>query len=219
MWGDFNCAIGPRDVRGHYSRSNALEELIKRFSLRETWTQDAARPLFTYYHTSGDSTIDRFYLTQDLCAQKTRMQILPVAFTDHCAVELRLCIPEYREIKRHRRWTLNPSIAKDVHIRRKLREEWKNWRKRKRYYWNVTQWWERCVKKRLRIFISKEMAERNADYCHIENRIYSCMYEVLNSDETHEEKPRKLNGFKAKIMRLHANRTDQIIWIRLDMTH
>jgi hypothetical protein len=77
----------------------------------------------------------------------------------------------------------------------------------------VTQWWERCVKKRLRIFISKEMAERNADYRHIsmENHLYTCMYEVLNSYETHEEKLRKLNGFKAKIMRLYANRIDRIM--------
>jgi hypothetical protein len=75
----------------------------------------------------------------------------------------------------------------------------------------VTQWWERCVKKRLRTFISKQMAERNADYRHMENHLYTYMYEVLNSAETHEEKLRKLNGFKAKIMHLHANRTDRIM--------
>jgi hypothetical protein len=55
------------------------------------------------------------------------------------------------------------------------------------------------------------MAERNADYRHMENNLYTCMYEVLNSDETHKEKLRKLNSFRAKIMRLHANRIDQIM--------
>jgi hypothetical protein len=75
----------------------------------------------------------------------------------------------------------------------------------------VTQWWERCVKTRLKKFISKEIAERNADYRHMENHLYNCMYEVLNSDEAPDKKISKLNGFKAKIMRLHANRTDRII--------
>jgi hypothetical protein len=37
------------------------------------------------------------------------------------------------------------------------------------------------------------------------------MYEVLNSDEAPDEKISKLNGFKAKIMRLHANHTDRIM--------
>jgi hypothetical protein len=55
------------------------------------------------------------------------------------------------------------------------------------------------------------MAERNADCRHMENHLYTCMYEVLKSDETHEEILRKLNGFKAKIMRLHAKRIDQIM--------
>jgi hypothetical protein len=55
------------------------------------------------------------------------------------------------------------------------------------------------------------MAERNADYRHMENHLYNCMYEVLNSDEAPDENISKLNGFKAKIMRLHANRTDRII--------
>jgi hypothetical protein len=55
------------------------------------------------------------------------------------------------------------------------------------------------------------MAERNTDYRHMENHLYNRMYEVLNSDEAPDEKISKLNGFKAKIMRLHANRTDRII--------
>jgi hypothetical protein len=55
------------------------------------------------------------------------------------------------------------------------------------------------------------MAERNADYRHMENHFYTRMYEVLNSDETHEEKLRKLNGFKAEIIRLHASRTERIM--------
>jgi hypothetical protein len=45
----------------------------------------------------------------------------------------------------------------------------------------------------------------------MENHLYTYMYEVLNSAETHEEKLRKLNVFKGKIMLLHANRIDRIM--------
>jgi hypothetical protein len=45
----------------------------------------------------------------------------------------------------------------------------------------------------------------------MENHLYACMYETLNSDDTHEGKLQKLNRYKAKIVRLHAQRTEQIM--------
>jgi hypothetical protein len=81
----------------------------------------------------------------------------------------------------------------------------------KRYYTDVTQWWERCIKKRIKILVSKEMAERNADFRSMENHLYACMYETLNSDDTHEGKLQKLNRYEAKIVRLHAERTERIM--------
>jgi exonuclease III len=88
--GDFNCVLQPIDVVGHFTRSYALAELVKGFDMRDTWTQ------FTHHHASGASRIDRIYLIPELTMQKTGIDILPAAFTDHCAVALRLNIKHYR---------------------------------------------------------------------------------------------------------------------------
>jgi hypothetical protein len=209
--GDFNCVLQPIDVLGQFTRSYALAELIKGFDMRDAWTQDPARPTYTYHHATGASRIDRFYLTPDLNTQKTGIKILPAAFTDHCAVALRLSINDYHGIKRARQWKLHPAIAKDPLIQQKIRTEWPNWRKLKRHYTDVTQWWERCIKKRIKLLISKEMAERNADARAMENHLYACIYESINSDATHGEKLQKLNRYKAKLVRLQAQHTDRIM--------
>jgi hypothetical protein len=180
------------------------------FHFRDTWNQNVLRPTFTYYHIA--SHIDRFYLTPELYALKSGIRILPVAFTD-CTVELRVNIPTYSPQTRQRRWKLYPSMVKNQSIQQKFKLEWVNWKKRRRYYADVAQWWERCVKRRLKNFISKEMAEQHADYKHMENHLYVCIYDILNSDEPHEEKIGKLHKYKAKLIRLHAKRAD---WIMLD---
>jgi hypothetical protein len=68
--GDFNYMLHPSDVLGHFTRSYALAELVKGFNLRDTWTQDPARPTFTFHHAYGASRIDRFYLTPEQSEKK-----------------------------------------------------------------------------------------------------------------------------------------------------
>jgi hypothetical protein len=209
--GDFNCVLQPIDVVGQFTRSYALVELIKGFDMRDAWTQNPDRPSYTYYHATGASRIDRFYLTSDLSTKKTGIKILPAAFTDHCAVALRLNINDHHGNKRVRQWKLHPSTAKDPLIQQKIRTEWPNWRKLKRYYTDVTQWWERCIKKRIKILINKETAERNADVRAMENHYYACIYETINSNAPHGKKLQQLNQYKAKLVRLQARYTEQTL--------
>jgi hypothetical protein len=44
------------------------------------------------------------------------------------------------------RWKMDPLFINDEHIRRRISKEWVEWRKRKQYYPDVTQWWESCIK-------------------------------------------------------------------------
>jgi hypothetical protein len=90
-----------------------------------------------------------------------------VAFTDRCAVELRVNFPTYSPQTRQRRWKLHPSIVKNQAMQQKFKLEWVNWKKRRRYYADVAQWWERCVKRRVKNFMNKEIAGQRADYKHI----------------------------------------------------
>jgi hypothetical protein len=213
LGGDFNCVLQPSDVTGQYTRSRALGELVAGFSLSDSWTQHVLYPSFTYYHASGASRLDRLYLSPGLMALKSGTRMVPVAFSDHCAVELRLRLPAYAPPTRQRFWTLYPDVLRDVEIRRKLILEWATWRQRRRYYPTVALWWERCVLRRLRLFIGKEMAERRADHRAMEDHLHECIYDILHGAASHGEKLSNLNRYKAKLIRHHAKRPT---WVRLD---
>jgi len=143
--GDFNCVLQPCDVTCQFNRCKALGEFVTGYSLIDTWTQNALHPTFTFYHANGASRIDRFYVTHGLAAQQTGIRIIPAAFTDHCAVELRMRIPTYSPPVRRRFWTLHPALLRDQEIQQQITLAWGTWKRRRRFYPDVAMWWERCV--------------------------------------------------------------------------
>jgi hypothetical protein len=83
---------------------------------------------------------------------------------------------------------MDPHMCQDENIQRGLGEEWPEWKKRKRYYPDVIQWWERCLKKRIGPLFCRITAERNADFKKMENYYYTCMYDVILSNTPEERK-------------------------------
>jgi hypothetical protein len=55
------------------------------------------------------------------------------------------------------------------------------------------------------------MAELRSDFGHIENHLYACIYDVLGSNDPSAVKLSNLHKFNAKILRLHATRTEHIM--------
>jgi exonuclease III len=94
--GDFNCVIAPADTTGNYNTSRTLTEMIRGLKLTDTWTQNPNRPTYTHFSPAGASRIDRIYASSEVMGRKTGIEILPVAFTDHNAVALRLVLGERR---------------------------------------------------------------------------------------------------------------------------
>jgi hypothetical protein len=41
---------------------------------------------------------------------------------------------------------MDPTLMTDEHLIRRISTEWVTWRNHKRYYPNMTMWWERYVK-------------------------------------------------------------------------
>jgi hypothetical protein len=55
-------------------------------SLYRTYGNNPNHLAYTHYPASGASRIDRIYLSLNFMGSKGGSEILPVAFTDHCAV-------------------------------------------------------------------------------------------------------------------------------------
>ena len=145
LGGDFNCTLQPADSTGPSTHSKALEE-IRGLALTYTLERDPKRPAYTHYAPTGAKRIDRIYLSKANSNRKTGIEIIPTAFTDHHAVVLRLTTPPHEARKTRGRWKMDRNLAQDDAIRSKLKREWEQWRKHKRFYPDVAEWWERHIK-------------------------------------------------------------------------
>ena len=106
---------------------------------------------------------------------------------------------------------MDPMLRHDENIKRRIRYEWVRWRNHKRYYPDVTMWWERYVKKQLRHLIRQEDSKHNKGHRLMENHLYGCIYDILRSDAPETENLPALRRYKAKIVRLHASRMKKVL--------
>ena len=146
LGGDFNCVLQPVDTTGPFLTSRALMEIVRGLALADTWTQDPLRPRYTHYSPNGATRIDRIYTSHTLLERKTGTEIIPTAFTDHHAVVLRLRINDSDVRRGPNRWKMKPLLMRDENIIYKIHVQWAIWQNHKRFYPDITMWWERYVK-------------------------------------------------------------------------
>jgi exonuclease III len=123
----FNCVIHPADNTGYFQTSRAVTELVRGLTLHDAWNKNPSRPTYTYYSSNGASRLDHFYISPDLRSRKTGMAVIPAAFTDHYAVELRITINDI-DLKRPRcRWKMDPMLITAEILTRKISCQWVRW--------------------------------------------------------------------------------------------
>jgi len=73
-----------------------------------------------------------------------------------------------------------------------------------KHYPNRVLWWDRYVKRMIRLTFHREGAERRRDRIAMENFYYSAIYQVLQAPANHVQKATTLKRLKAKIIRPHS---------------
>jgi hypothetical protein len=79
------------------------------------------------------------------------------------------------------------------------------------YYADELMWWERCMKPQLKRLLRQEEAERRVHHKNMENHLYECLYDILKSTAPATEKLPALQRYKAKLVRLHAERWNTLL--------
>ena len=181
LGGDFNCVLNPADTTGIFQTSRALSEIVSRLALVDTWTQDPLRPTYTHHHPTGATRLDRLYVSPDLVRRKSGIEIIPAAFTEHHAVALRVTIQDQILPRRFIRWKTDPTMIQNDVLKRKIRDNWMQWKSRKRHYPDVAKWWERYAKNNLQRPMRAEERERHGNFHHMENHLHECLYDIIRS--------------------------------------
>ena len=205
--GDFNCVLAKTDCTGNFNYSRALHALIRGLDLIDMWETAPERRIFTHYTRQGATRLDRIYATSNLRGRKCGIETVLAAFTDHLAVILRITLDASTIRRGTGYWKMNIALAQNISLQEKLRQQWIRWKQQRKYFPNIVMWWERVVKKQIRLLLFiREGTETQRDAREMENFYHACLYDLLQMPEQHEERTAKINHLNAKLVNLFNTR-------------
>jgi len=73
------------------------------------------------------------------------------------ALRLSILAPIYR--RRGAQWKMKIATLSNKESKRKIHFRWTSWKRLQSYYPEVNEWWERIIKKKVRIFYRQEERE------------------------------------------------------------
>jgi hypothetical protein len=97
---------------------------------------------------------------------------------------------------------MNIALAQNISLQEKLRQQWIRWKQQRKYFPNIVMWWERVVKKQIRLLFMREGTEAGSDAREVENFHHACLYKLITNARKTREKTVKINHLKAKLVEL-----------------
>ena len=124
--------------------SSTLSHLFDACCVIDTWRYfHPSSSGFTWMSSDGSvsSRIDLIGCPYVLVPSVSSCDILPCPYSDHCAVLLRVTVPDVVP-PGPGLWKLNISILEDEEYIHQVGEFWSNWRGRKSQFLSLGKWWE-----------------------------------------------------------------------------
>jgi hypothetical protein len=84
-------------------------------------------------------------------------------------------------------WKMNIALAQNISLQEKLRQQWIRWKHQHKYFPNIEMWWERVVKKQIRLLFIRESTEARRDAREMENFYHAYLYDLLQMPEQNEK--------------------------------
>ena len=137
--------------------------------MTDVWDASLNNHAYTHYTPNGAARLDRIYATDDIRKQKTGVETLVAAFTDHLAVLLRVHLSISFTRRGRGRWYLNTSYLVDPKFQDKLKTSWTEWRKHVPRFPSIVHWWELYVRRKVKILFTSEGTERNSERTRLED--------------------------------------------------
>jgi hypothetical protein len=79
------CVLSHSDTKGRRNYSKALDKLVTGLGLSDVGESTTTAPSYTHYTTTGESRLDRIYISPTLQRTKRRVETIVAAFKDHLA--------------------------------------------------------------------------------------------------------------------------------------
>ena len=142
--GDFNCIISPKDSTSNasYLNSDNLKNICNNLNLYDAHNiYNKGLVQYTYIKRGYGSRIDRIYVNK-LKNNILQFDTIPVEFSDHHAVLVKVDIANVYEIQRQSYWKLNASLLDDLNVYELFQNSWNVIKDAKNGFNNVLEWWD-----------------------------------------------------------------------------
>jgi exonuclease III len=175
--GDFNCIIDSADTRG--SSKNfcyGLKQLTIAMGLKDVAQVKNARK-FTFFRGISASRLDRFYVSSDLLSTIMEIQTIPVAFSDHHAVQIKMRIDSSNRAINfgYGNWKISPALLLHQEILQEFEIKIQHMKSFNAYRSNIVNWWTRNFKNGAKSFFKKEIINFNRDVLQQKNFHYQAL--------------------------------------------
>lgn len=179
--GDFNCTLDFNYDRNHDEpnpqSARELAGVLTKFDLVDIWRNLHNRPKqYTWIKLNNGqlsgARLDRFYTQKHHLNRIIGSSIHPTSLSDHHLITAVLCLPTAQHSKSY--WHFNIKLLQDTQFKETFKLFWNNWRKEKRCFSNLRQWWD-VGKIQIKIFCQQftqnVTSELNAVASQLENEI------------------------------------------------
>jgi exonuclease III len=163
--GDFNCIIDSADTKG--STKNfcyGLKQLTISLDLKDVALVRNERK-FTFFRGASASRLDRFYVSTHLVSSVLDIETLPVSFSDHHSVLIKMKI-DFRDRAinyGYGHWKISPALLLHQDTLREFELKIQHMKTFNAYSTNIINWWTRNFKNGAKAFFKNEIINFNRD--------------------------------------------------------
>lgn len=205
--GDFNCILNAGDTAGSNKNfCSGLKRLIELFKWKDI-ALELKKNIFTFFRGVSQSRLDRFYAPLKFVERVTDFCTIPVAFSDHCAVVMKVLSSKNDvPIRGRGYWKANSTIVTDVVVSERYNESFQAWKMRQLYTNDKSKWWNEIAKHKTMQFYKAESWDLNRRIFNEKKYFYGKMQEWMDKRFRGEETLLDIKIIKSRLIEIESNR-------------
>lgn len=205
--GDFNCTLEEGDRNAMSSGICAgLKNLVDLFRLKDV-AKEKKKAEYTFFRGESASRLDRFYAPVQFVENVTSVSTVPVAFSDHSAVIMKVRTSQSEIVTRGRGyWKINPSILEVEDITSRFEEQYEILKTRAMYTADLSSWWNFVFKPKCRRFYKSEAWKINSAIRNDKSEQLRKLIDLNERRARGEDVSILINLAKSRLMEIEHNR-------------
>lgn len=206
--GDFNCVLEASDTNGSNNICQGLRQLTSSLDLKDVERCVLKnRVNFTFFRGSSKSRLDRFYGSDNFLTQVQNVTTLPLSFSDHHGVLIKLNVPDMSGISYIGRgyWKLNSFYLKNEDTNNRFASMYAALKTRNSFI-NLSFWWNNDFKSNTKRFFKTESFNINQQICREKSFYYNCLNELFQKQREGEIVLDEMKIVKSKLMTIEQNK-------------